>query len=637
MENVSSLINDINNYVKSMLNVLYDGKESVDEYINRVAALIELLNNIENVVPQAIYEYYSEYISEFGAFCTLCMKGDFLADNVDNMASSLNLLSEVLEEIASECKEKLRVCACCNSIVIYEPINTEDKLCSNCSSSNEDRLIVSYLKRIGLEKSKDGTKVLKTFASDSIDKWLMSSCPQIQYDSKYVFKDEENLSSDIRILREISERTYDVVIFSLVPECNQDYTEIMKNIERIIKDDGQAVIFDNNCSGMGLIGQFEKYFYVQQLSKEYFGSDIYRESGLSDASMLYVLTKGQNVTLEKEYTYEINMDLCEHGPLVSVIMSAYNHESFVAEAIESVIGQSYKNIEFIVCDDASSDNTAKVMQRYEKYYAKSVYYKENGQGRTVPLAKEFAHGKYIAIMHSDDIWEKDKLAIQIDYMEKHSGCATCLTWARHMDENANIDNTNNIFIQPNRNRYEWMRFFWEKGNALCNPSSVSRAEFFYTERYNGIFDRQLPDFFKWLWLVQKEDIYIIPNVLTYMRRHKNLKEFENTSAMNRDNLARHYVENAGGWLQVIRNMDSEFFVKTFADCLINPDASTEEEVMCEKYFLMLSHQNVLIQHDAICYLNEVYGKIKEVLEEKYKYTRKMIWDDELNKGLAKIL
>lgn len=117
-------------------------------------------------------------------------------------------------------------------------------------------------------------------------------------------------------------------------------------------------------------------------------------------------------------------------------MSCYNHEQFVEEAILSVLRQSYKNIEFIVADDGSKDNSAEIMKKYSQYFAYEYYSKENTGGLYNTIKKQ-ATGKYIALMNSDDIWEPDKIALQVEYMENHPECGVCLTWCKYVDENRN--------------------------------------------------------------------------------------------------------------------------------------------------------------------------------------------------------
>ena len=349
---------------------------------------------------------------------------------------------------------------------------------------------------------------------------------------------------------------------------------------------------------------------------------------------LFILSRNQHEDFDFSWKWKIDEELCENGPLVSVVLPCYNHEEFVAAAIESVINQSYKNIEFLVADDGSSDKTAEIMKKYEKYYAKSLYFKENAGGRMLEL-KELATGKYVAMMHSDDIWHEDKLAMQVEYMEKHPECGACLTWCRNVDQYGNVSQ-DQLFIQPNREREEWMRFFWENGNALCNPSSLTRRELFYNRLWQGYTGRQLPDYFKWIDMVQHHSIHIVTKELTFMRRYQNEK-VENTSADSKINTFNLHVELGINWPLCLRDMEDEFFINTFKSFFIKKDASTKEELMCEKYFLMLNSKSHFIQNGALVFFNDFYLEIKECLEQKYDYPIRNYVEDARTKGLMDLL
>ncbi len=101
-------------------------------------------------------------------------------------------------------------------------------------------------------------------------------------------------------------------------------------------------------------------------------------------------------------------------PLVSVIIPVYNRERYLAEAIESVLAQTYSEIELIVVDDGSIDRSAEVAQRYPLIY----HFQPNGGmsiARNVGVA--LATGKFLAFLDSDDIWVADKLAKQMAAFE----------------------------------------------------------------------------------------------------------------------------------------------------------------------------------------------------------------------------
>ncbi len=99
----------------------------------------------------------------------------------------------------------------------------------------------------------------------------------------------------------------------------------------------------------------------------------------------------------------------------SVLMPAYNHERFVAEAIESVLGQTFSDLELIIIDDASSDSTPAIVRRYADGDARvrAFFHSLNrGISRTLNEAVESARGRFVAIINSDDFWMPDKLRRQ---------------------------------------------------------------------------------------------------------------------------------------------------------------------------------------------------------------------------------
>ncbi len=95
--------------------------------------------------------------------------------------------------------------------------------------------------------------------------------------------------------------------------------------------------------------------------------------------------------------------------LVSVIIPAYNHERFIGPAIESVLKQTYSNLELIIIDDGSKDDTGKIAQSYKDSRLK-YYYQENQDAyNTINRGLGLAQGEYIAILNSDDIYTTDRL------------------------------------------------------------------------------------------------------------------------------------------------------------------------------------------------------------------------------------
>ena len=99
-------------------------------------------------------------------------------------------------------------------------------------------------------------------------------------------------------------------------------------------------------------------------------------------------------------------------PLISVIIPVYNGERYLAEAIDSVLAQTYRPIEIIIVNDGSTDNSAKVV----KCYASSIhYYYQANCGMCASRNKGFslAKGMFLAFLDQDDLWWKNRLACQM--------------------------------------------------------------------------------------------------------------------------------------------------------------------------------------------------------------------------------
>jgi glycosyltransferase involved in cell wall biosynthesis len=107
-------------------------------------------------------------------------------------------------------------------------------------------------------------------------------------------------------------------------------------------------------------------------------------------------------------------------PLVSILMTAYNRQKFIAEAIESVLASTYTNFELIIVDDVSTDDTVKIAEKYATQDARiSIYKNEQNLGdyKNRNKAASYAKGKYLQYVDSDDMLLKDGLQSTVENME----------------------------------------------------------------------------------------------------------------------------------------------------------------------------------------------------------------------------
>lgn len=112
--------------------------------------------------------------------------------------------------------------------------------------------------------------------------------------------------------------------------------------------------------------------------------------------------------------------------LVSVVMPVYNVEKFLREAIDSILNQTYKNIELIIIDDCSTDNSRDIIKSYSDSRIRAYFNEENlQQPRTRNKALKLANGKYIAVMDSDDISLPNRIEEEVKFMESNKDIDVC--------------------------------------------------------------------------------------------------------------------------------------------------------------------------------------------------------------------
>lgn len=230
------------------------------------------------------------------------------------------------------------------------------------------------------------------------------------------------------------------------------------------------------------------------------------------------------------------------APLVTVLLTSYNHEAFVGESIESVLNQTYENFELIVWDDSSSDDSFSVIKKYQDPRLQTIK-SDTNRGPTHifnDVILNLAKGKYIAIHHSDDVWLPHKLAQQVSFLESNAeigavfGFADAINEAgEKLPEGSHVYST--IFQQANRSRQAWLRHFLLSGNALCHPSVLIRKECYAAVGgyRHDLF--QLPDFEMWIRLCCRFEIHVIQEPLIHFRL---LDRERNTSGIRPETISR---------------------------------------------------------------------------------------------------
>ena len=232
-------------------------------------------------------------------------------------------------------------------------------------------------------------------------------------------------------------------------------------------------------------------------------------------------------------------------PLVSILLTSFNHERFIEEAITSVLNQSFSNFELIIWDDASTDRSWERIQAFRDQRIRAHRNPTNSCATGLKDVLMAANGDLIAIHHSDDSWEPNKLAEQVKVLQDSPEIGACFTQVAVIDqEGLPISNADRhytaVFNQPNKTRHEWLWHLFFYGNALCHPSVLIRKQCYeVVGTYNeGLY--QLPDYHMWIRLCLHYDIEVIPQPLTRFR--VNTQEYGSMSAPTMNNIIRHRHE-----------------------------------------------------------------------------------------------
>ena len=140
--------------------------------------------------------------------------------------------------------------------------------------------------------------------------------------------------------------------------------------------------------------------------------------------------------------------MSRNSPKVSVVMSVYNGEPYLREAIDSILHQTFTDFEFIIIDDGSTDKSADIISSYDDLRIVLIQQKNRGLAAALNAGIKAARGKYIARMDADDISLPERFEVQFDFLERHPACVA-------VGSNANIIDMNGEYLYTSSNPIAW--------------------------------------------------------------------------------------------------------------------------------------------------------------------------------------
>lgn len=224
--------------------------------------------------------------------------------------------------------------------------------------------------------------------------------------------------------------------------------------------------------------------------------------------------------------------MSEKPPLVSICVPVYNNARYLRECLDSIAAQTYENIEVLIGDDGSTDETATVAQEYHARYGYRVYRNPSNRGAAAVSTTlvQMARGSYIAVYHSDDRYEKTIVEDSVKVLESDANVGLVGTMATIITSEGEASGEfrlHNALRTSGKKSYAFddvMLGVLKNGGhdiIIVTPSVMARKDCYrelgtYSEKYKDIYDYEM-----WLRIATRYRVAILDKKLMQYRMHEN--------------------------------------------------------------------------------------------------------------------
>jgi glycosyltransferase involved in cell wall biosynthesis len=304
--------------------------------------------------------------------------------------------------------------------------------------------------------------------------------------------------------------------------------------------------------------------------------------------------------------------MSEFNPLVSIIIPLYNGEKYIKETIDSVLEQTYSNLEILIVDDCSSDNSVNTVQGIEDERIKLIHQEKNqGLNKNIQKGVELATGEYICVLGHDDLMVKEKIDKQVKYLiENNLDLVYASNFVFFEKENKKIPQDRKAFAELLiKSKEELMYFIYTGSSQVPLPMSQSALfKSFVLKELNYL--RAIIELDDWPILVKSFENYkcgFINEPMFYWRIHEN-------------NLHKKYWFNLGISIRSLVEVVPEKYRIT---CLANNlmyfgDYFTNEQKYFEAFKFYLISSILDFKHNREKLINKLKFSIKTLTKGQLK-------------------
>lgn len=254
------------------------------------------------------------------------------------------------------------------------------------------------------------------------------------------------------------------------------------------------------------------------------------------------------------------------NPRVTVLMSVYNGERYLNEAVDSILAQTFTDFEFLIIDDASTDRTPEILRGYDDPRIRIVTNEENlGLTKSLNKGLALARGEYIARMDADDISLPERLEKQISFLEKNLEIGVLGTAVQYIDE---YGKPLQILNWPQKDTLiKWQLCFM---NPIAHPSAIIQRELLTK---SGGYDEKVI-------FAQDYDLWVRLSPITHFGNHKDILLYLRKTRENISFTKYHEQKKFSHLIskRAIKNIAGNTISQSVIDCILNErnDSCTRE-------------------------------------------------------------